>query len=71
MLLFIKRKVPDVLFITAKKIVLLRVMEVGKIILKKKRPLLLARSLYADVVLVAHSAAQYTNDAVTNQLQTH
>ena len=30
------------------KIVLLRVTEVGKIILKKKRPLLLARSVYLN-----------------------
>ena len=29
------------------KIVLLRVMEVGKIILKKKQPLLLARGVYS------------------------
>ena len=57
------------------KIVLLRVTEVGKIILKKKRPLLLARSVVDGLALqsasLAHGSARASASAGNVFLQCH
>ena len=49
------------------KIVVLRVTEVGKIILKKKRPLLLARSVHSNIIFPINYDILNQNHACQHQ----